>query len=697
MGEVKNFGRYQVKQLLGQGAMGLVYLAEDPVIGREVAVKVIEVPPGQNGPGLQARFEREFRSAGTLSHPNIVTIHDVGTEGDRTFIAMEYVRGESLEAMAASKRLLSLETVADLLDQICNGLDYAHERGIVHRDIKPANIIFTPDGRPKITDFGVAKVLDSGTVAMTQEGAAIGTPSYMAPEQAKGHPVKGTADQFSVAVIVYRLLTGECPFMGESWSTIMYKVVHEDPIAPNVLNRTISVGVSAAVMKALGKDPTQRFPTCSAFAAAVRAGLAGGSVERRDRPNAAVAATVVLDRRAAAGAGRVVVEKAGPAGPPRVSAAGSPSSRRWRMALAAAVVLVAALGGWTWLAPPEPAGGAWWALREQAGRTWSALQAGAATTPGTATVPVPPALARVPPAPEFSRHVSVESNPPGASIWLDGADLGLVAPGAVPVAGAVGQQIQLQLRRDGMVVAAINLALGPEMPLHWAPEGVREAPERFVITTVPAGARVVLDGDPVPGVTPVEVELVPGDQYNLRVQLGGHKPARLAFTLADLSESQREEKSLHFPLTLSSPPGRIVISNAPYPVRVTVRSRSGGGPTRSGPSRNHNIELQQGTYDVELAAPDVFLEPQQRTAQVQEGKTLNLFSVLPRAVTVTVGAVPGNCLVSIDGHESEAAPFTTRMAVGRHQFQFEWPGLGTSLTTSELIQTDGRRVFESSP
>ena len=318
MGELQNFGRYQVQQLLGQGAMGLVYLAKDPVIGREVAIKVIEVPAGQDGPGLQARFEREFRSAGTLSHPNIVTIHDVGTEGDRTFIAMEYVRGESLEAIAASKSLPSLETVADLLDQICSGLDYAHERGIVHRDIKPANIIVTPDGRPKITDFGVAKVLDSGTVAMTQEGAAIGTPSYMAPEQAKGSPVKGTADQFSVAVIAYRLLAGECPFMGESWSTIMYKIVHEDPVALNVLNRTIPAGVSAAVMKALGKDPAQRFPTCSAFAAAVRAALAGGRVERRDRPNAAVAATVVLDGRAAAGPGRILAEKAAPAGPPDV-------------------------------------------------------------------------------------------------------------------------------------------------------------------------------------------------------------------------------------------------------------------------------------------------------------------------------------------------------------------------------------------
>ncbi len=122
-----------------------------------------------------------------------------------------------------------------------------------------------------------------------------------------------------------------------------------------------------------------------------------------------------------------------------------------------------------------------------------------------------------------------------------------------------------------------------------------------------------------------------------------------------------------------------------------------GGTRRSGAIRTHNIELQQGTYEVELAAPDVFLAPRQRTAQVQAGESLNLFSSLPRAVTITVGAFPGNCLVSIDGHERQEIPITTSIVVGRHQFQFEWPGLGTSLTTSESIQTDGQSVFESSP
>ena len=175
--------------------------------------------------------------------------------------------------------------------------------------------------------------------------------------------------------------------MGDSRSTVMYKIVHEDPITLNVLNRTIPAGVSAAVMKALGKDPTQRFPTCSAFAAAVRVGLAGGTVELPADPNAGLE-TVLLDPQAASGADTVVVETAVTAGLPKVPAAGRRSSRRWRTAFAAGVVL-AALGVWTWLAPPEPAGGAWWALRERAGRTWVALRGGVGTTtPGPTLVPV---------------------------------------------------------------------------------------------------------------------------------------------------------------------------------------------------------------------------------------------------------------------------------------------------------------------
>ena len=166
--------------------------------------------------------------------------------------------------------------------------------------------------------------------------------------------------------------------MGDSRSTVMYKIVHEDPITLNVLNRTVPAGVSAAVMRALGKDPTQRFPTCSAFAAAVRVGLAGGTVELPAGPSADLE-TVLLDPQAVSDADTVVVETAATAGPPIIPAAGRRGSRRWRTAVVAAVVL-AALGAWTWLAPPEPAGGAWWALRERAGRTWVVLSGGVGTT-----------------------------------------------------------------------------------------------------------------------------------------------------------------------------------------------------------------------------------------------------------------------------------------------------------------------------
>ena len=443
MAAPESFGRYQVKQLLGQGAMGSVYLAEDPVISRKVAIKVISAPFGQAGKDHQVRFEREFKAAGTLSHPNIVTIHDVGTHEGQTFVAMEYIDGQSLEEIFDQEGTLSLDTVATLLDQICSGLDYAHERGIVHRDIKPANIIVTTDGRAKITDFGVAKVLDVTATGLTRDGTAIGTPSYMSPEQAKGYPVQGSSDQFSLAVLVYRFVTGERPFTGDSLATLVYKIVHEVPIALNVLNRAVAPRVSAAVMKALDKDPTQRFETCSAFAAAFRAGVVDGPVALPADPNAQFAETVFQATQ---------VSGADPPAPPAAPAsAPAPrrGARRWRTPIVATVVL--AVGVLIWAGA-----GSWLAPRGEVGTA----------SPGTPAVPVAP-------GPEFRGQTRVESTPPGASIWVDGADLGLVAPALVPLAGDVGQEVQLQLRRDGAVAASITLALGTELPAQWTPESQR--------------------------------------------------------------------------------------------------------------------------------------------------------------------------------------------------------------------------------
>ena len=206
----KKFGRYNVKKVLGQGAMGLVYLADDPVISRQVAIKVIKAPPGENTEELLARFDREFRSAGTLSHPNVVTVYDVGQQDDSHFIALEYVRGQSLEETLGSIRVLPLERVSDCITQICSALDYAHERGIVHRDVKPANILINAAGQPKITDFGIAKFV--GGTSVTQNRNIIGTPTYMSPEQASGEHPDPRSDVYSLGCMLYQMLVGKLPF-----------------------------------------------------------------------------------------------------------------------------------------------------------------------------------------------------------------------------------------------------------------------------------------------------------------------------------------------------------------------------------------------------------------------------------------------------------------------------------------------------
>jgi serine/threonine-protein kinase len=229
MDEPVQFGRYTVKGLLGRGSMGVVYHAEDPVISRQVAIKVVHVAPestDEDTAEFQRRFEREFRAAGTLSHPGIVTVYDVGQEDDEVFMAMEFIEGKNVEEQIGAGVEFSTEQVADLADQIGSALDYAHSQDVVHRDVKPANIMAATDGRFKLADFGIAK-FKSGT--LTRDGAQIGTPSFMSPEQVLGKKVTGASDQFSLGVVVYRLLTGQRPFTGESMTAVMYQISQVDP------------------------------------------------------------------------------------------------------------------------------------------------------------------------------------------------------------------------------------------------------------------------------------------------------------------------------------------------------------------------------------------------------------------------------------------------------------------------------------
>lgn len=256
-------GRYEIVGELGRGAMGVVYKATDPVIGRTVAVKTIKLSAEGTGltrPELLARFQTEARAAGVLTHPNIVVVFDAGEEEGLYYITMELVEGRSLQALLDDGHSFPLPRVLRIMEQACSALQFAHERNVVHRDIKPANLMLTGDDTVKVTDFGTAKILQFGTVQQTAH--VMGTPSYMSPEQVKGRAVDGRSDIFSLGVMLYEMVTGEKPFPGQNITTVIYKIVNEEPVPPKQVNPTVHPGISAVVMRALAKDPDTRYQSC---------------------------------------------------------------------------------------------------------------------------------------------------------------------------------------------------------------------------------------------------------------------------------------------------------------------------------------------------------------------------------------------------------------------------------------------------
>jgi len=259
--KIAKLGRYEVVSELGKGAMGIVYLARDPVIGRMVAIKTIRVNAGSDEEDTQEfreRFVREAQTAGILSHPNIVTIHDIGEDPETqvSFIAMEYIEGKNLKMLLGEKTKFPYDQVSEIVAEVAEALDYAHRKGIIHRDVKPANIIITTDGKVKITDFGIAKIASSN---LTTTGQFLGTPNYMSPEQVSGSPVDGRSDLFSLGVVLYELLTSRKPFQGDNLTAISYKIVHEDHTPPADLVHDIPSEFNDVVARAMAKDPWNRY------------------------------------------------------------------------------------------------------------------------------------------------------------------------------------------------------------------------------------------------------------------------------------------------------------------------------------------------------------------------------------------------------------------------------------------------------
>jgi serine/threonine protein kinase len=457
-------GKYRIERLLGKGGMGAVFLAHDLTLEREVAIKVLPPDVAQDDQVVR-RFQQEAKTAAKLDHPNIIPIYRVESEGGLNYFVMKYIAGTSLEDLLEKKGPLAVADIQRILWEAACALGHAHQRGVVHRDVKPANIMFDHDGRVMLTDFGISKALQAAT-GFTATGMIIGTPHYMAPEQAKGGVVDGRADQYSLGIVGYRMITAELPFSGDSVHTILYKHIYEEAPLAGTKRADVPALLSAAISRAMSKDPDLRFPTMEDFATAVWPEQPVAAPARRGTPGRPSSR---VRPRAAADAPTEIT------GAPtaRMPESPRPAKRRSRAGVVIGVVAVAAAGV-----------GGYLVLGPRGSGEQGAVSSGTPTAPSS-PLPAPsvdtvriqdtvrvPVTQKARPAPaEPQGFITVNANPYG-EVYVDGVDAGPTPVVRWPVKPG---RHTIRVQREGYkaITDAVQVDAGSTVPKVYTliPEG----------------------------------------------------------------------------------------------------------------------------------------------------------------------------------------------------------------------------------
>ena len=628
-------GRYQIVGELGRGSMGVVYQGFDPVIGRTVAIKTM-LTEGLAGPEFQeykARFQREAQAAGVLAHPNIVTVYDFGEDNGVLYLAMEYLEGKSLEQLVEQQHLLPVETIIPIFEQVCGALDHAHRNKIVHRDIKPANIMVLDNGLIKVTDFGIAKMMSMG---MTQAGMILGTPNYMSPEQVKGRAIDGRSDIFSLGVVLYELVTGEKPFGGQNITTVIYKIINENPPPPRELDATIHMGLSYAIQKALAKNSDERYQTCRELAEDLRnyknlGGMAAPSATvvmkvppapaRAVQPVPAPAPTPAPEQAARPMSVQVI--------PPAASRQHGTSPVVWVLFTFLFAVVIA--GGYYFL-KVKPA--------QQSSQEVASPTVTPSSTPSTA-----PATEVIPPA------GSATTVPPSTAPASERPEPSPVAARTEPTTTPTG--------------------------------GARSAPAprlgQLVVTSNVTGARISIDGRSEAGwVTPYTFRDLSAGGHNVVVSSNGYDDANRSVTVpAGNTESIR--------LELSAPRGEISIITIPPGMEILIDGQSQGpSPVRA--------TVAAGPHKYSIKRPGA--DPFESTFDMKSG------SIITRKVDLSGGAaaptgtvnlrtIPPGATVYADGAPvGGQAPTSFRLPAGRHTLTISLPGY-RAVRREVIVPPDG--------
>jgi eukaryotic-like serine/threonine-protein kinase len=671
-------GRYEICGELGRGAMGVVYHATDPVIGRTVAVKTLllsEEGTGLTRAELLAKFQTEARAAGLLTHPNIVVIFDAGEEDGLFFITMELVEGKSLQNLLDAGQMFPLPRVLRIIEQTCSALQFAHDRNIVHRDIKPANLMLTPDDTVKVTDFGTAKILQFGTVQQTAH--VVGTPSYMSPEQIKGKVVDGRSDIFSLGVVLYEMVTGEKPFPGQNITTVIYKIVNEEPTAPRDIDSSIHPGLNDVIMKALAKEPAARYQSCRELFEDLRNYRSLSSVSNPNATLPAVSASQnsqsqrgYSDSAQIASASRALASRAsGPTQTPvvrrtgTIPAAPEPEKNNVFATVLAAILLLAVIVFGVQRIRPV-----FQAARQQNRGSNSGSGVSQATAPSdpaatnmtlsTTTESAPPsnvsAEISAEPAPEPSSAKSAERAASRSALVTSN----LLSPAAAEYKDQILQIATERRLRDRLYIKGSGMTLmlsGKLRPvehsellkfLREAPAGIQviddiqfddtsnapssgeDSPKHqrnqlqplaqgLLVTSEPAGADVFINGDKQSGQTPLTLPLAPG-KYNVVLRLQGYDAYSGSVQVRDDAQ-EKVEAALH------QKNGHVAwaqVESTPAGAEIWVDGVSTGQRT---PAR---VEISSGIRNITLKLNGY--RASRSAIEASEGGTVNVSPTLQR-------------------------------------------------------------------
>jgi serine/threonine protein kinase len=679
-------GKFQVRRRIGRGGMGAVYEGYDPALDRRVAIKTLTTDAIADRES-RGRFEREARAAAKLQHPNIVTVYELGNFGgtEKPYIVMELLEGTDLAGLIESERALPLAEALEITIQLCQALGFAHEKGVVHRDMKPSNVRYLDDGRVKIMDFGIARV--EGSAPITRSGVMVGTLHYMSPEQIKGEPTDGRSDLFSTGCILFEMLTGKRPFQGESATSILYKIVNE-PVPPILKEHPdLPQEVQEILGRALAKQPGERFRTASEMAHELeklleiyRKTLPRPSAELQARLNEleelrreerwvdiVPLAKKVIDARPELTKPHKALRAALRELNREEAERRMPPDERTRQLAELSREFELLYG-----APSAPAGAATARDLRLPGRdepTGAVRHRRPFVLPAVLGVLVAGLgvggwffLPRFMGPREISHTIRISSEPPGAAIFVNGLDTGRVtsadATVELPIRGYPEDKIALELRRDGFspATATFSLDADPPPPLDLRLESLART---LVVTSDPPGAWVEIDGARLEGVTPVELEISPGDHHELVVGKSGYTARTFAI------DPDGELPSEVIALAAIGKPGTLRV-RSDYPVALRSEGRA-----LASASNAPTIELMAGRSVVTLYAPEVFLN---RSVSVDIAEEEMTTIQAPPLGRFSVRAFPGNCTLTVDGITSEAPPFDNKpIIVGRHTFVFEWP------------------------